>query len=104
MMSEWFVYILECSDHTLYTGITTDLERRIREHNSACGGARYTRSRRPVTLVYAERCKCRSSACRREYRIKRLSRAQKQLLIMRLGPEAPSATHWPSVEISADWL
>ncbi|WP_419176544.1 GIY-YIG nuclease family protein [Desulfosediminicola sp.] len=80
-MCEWFVYILKCSDDSLYTGVTTDLERRTKEHNSPSGGARYTRSRRPVELVYSERCNNRSMACSREYRIKQLTRAQKQLLI-----------------------
>ncbi|WP_344796892.1 GIY-YIG nuclease family protein [Litoribacillus peritrichatus] len=73
----WFVYMLKCSDSTLYTGITTDLERRVKEHNSSDKGAKFTRSRRPVTLVYSEHCSDRSSASKREYAIKRLSRKKK---------------------------
>lgn len=76
-----FVYILECSDKTLYTGWTVNLEKRIREHNSSKGGARYTRGRRPVRLVYFEACRSVSDALKREAGIKKLSRAQKLLLI-----------------------
>ncbi len=76
-----FVYMLECSDRTLYTGWTVNLEKRIREHNSGKGGARYTRGRRPVRLVYFEACRSVSDALKREARIKKLSRAQKLLLI-----------------------
>ena len=53
-MSSWYVYIVRCNDGTLYTGITKDLERRLAEHNSPKGGAKYTRTRKPVTLVYFE--------------------------------------------------
>lgn len=72
----WYVYMLRCVDGSLYTGVATDLERRLLEHNSG-KGARYTRGRTPVALVYRERCADRSAAARREYTIKRLSRAQK---------------------------
>lgn len=78
----WFVYIVCCSDGSLYTGITTDLERRIAEHNSERGGARYTRSRRPVRLVYRETAESRSGAARREYRIKRMPLSEKKKLAM----------------------
>ena len=74
------VYILQCADGTLYTGWTTDLERRLRAHNSA-QGARYTRGRRPVRLVYWEEQPGRSAAQRREAAIRRLSRADKLELI-----------------------
>jgi len=77
----WRVYIVACADNSLYTGITTDLDRRLAEHNSARGGARYTRPRRPVRLVYSEEAASRSAAAKREYRIKRLSLAGKQALI-----------------------
>ena len=77
----WYVYILKCSDNSLYTGVTTDLERRLKEHNSSALGARYTRVRRPVTMVYNEHCANRSSACVRESKIKKLSRAAKLKLI-----------------------
>lgn len=81
-MQTWFVYIVKCSDDTLYTGVTTDLARRVTEHNSQAGGARYTRSRKPVELVYSEKCDSRSMACTRESRIKRLSRLQKLQLFL----------------------
>ncbi|MDD3592061.1 GIY-YIG nuclease family protein [Sulfurovum sp.] len=77
----YFIYILECADDTLYTGIATDLNRRLTEHNSSEKGAKYTRSRRPVRLVYSETFPDRSSASRREYEIKKLSRAKKLQLI-----------------------
>ncbi len=79
-MKQWFVYILECADHTLYTGITTDLERRIEKHNSG-RAARYTASRRPVALRYIEESTDRSEASQREYAIKQLSRTEKLQLI-----------------------
>ncbi|GGK75855.1 GIY-YIG nuclease family protein [Amphritea balenae] len=80
--SEWNVYILECADKTLYTGITVDPVRRIKEHNESDRlGAKYTRTRRPVSLVYQESCNDRSSACKREAAIKKLSRRAKQALI-----------------------
>jgi putative endonuclease len=74
------VYILQCADGTLYTGWTTDLERRLRAHNSG-QGARYTRGRRPVRLVYQEEQSTRSAAQRREAAIRRLSRIDKLKLI-----------------------
>ena len=77
----WYVYIVQCRDNTLYTGITTNLSRRLREHNSQKHGARYTRPRRPVKLVYYETAQSRSSASSREYRIKQLSAAEKKQLI-----------------------
>jgi len=81
-MNDWTVYILRCTDETLYTGITKDVERRIEEHNgSGLLGARYTRARRPVRLVYLESHETRSEAARREYEIKHLSREEKEVLI-----------------------
>ena len=78
----YHVYIVECADNTLYTGIATDLERRIEEHNSSEKGAKYTRTRRPVTLVYSEEHPDRSSASKREYEIKKkMNRAEKLVLI-----------------------
>ncbi len=76
----WFVYILRCADDTLYTGITTDCARRVVQHNSG-KGAKYTRNRTPVTLIYNETSDSRSSASVREYEIKRLTRKQKLALI-----------------------
>ncbi|WP_457744052.1 GIY-YIG nuclease family protein [Sulfurimonas sp.] len=77
----YYVYILECKDKTLYTGITTDLVRRIFEHNESEKGAKYTRLRRPVKLVYSEECLDRSSASKCEYKIKKLKREEKLELI-----------------------
>lgn len=76
----YFVYILKCKDDTLYTGVTTDLTRRVNEHNGVLAGkkgAKYTEGRRPVTLVYHEAAKNRSIASARESAIKRMTRAQK---------------------------
>ena len=80
-MEEWFVYIVECADKTLYTGITTDMERRINEHNSSQKGAKYTKTRRPVTMVYFETALDRTTASKRESQIKKLSRKEKMELI-----------------------
>jgi len=77
----YFIYIVECSDNTLYTGITTDVHRRIREHNGSNKGAKYTKLRRPVKLVYQEESTDRSSASKREYAIKKLTREEKLELI-----------------------
>jgi putative endonuclease len=74
--------MVQCSDDTLYTGITLDLERRMLEHNSSNKGAKYTRARRPVCLVYSEKHDSRSEASKREYYIKKkLSRKEKLKLI-----------------------
>jgi len=80
-LSTWTVYILRCADDTLYTGVTTDLDRRLREHNAGGRlGARYTRSRRPVELLHHEAAGSRSQACRREAAIKKLTRDAKLAL------------------------
>lgn len=81
-MQHWFVYILQCADNSLYTGVTTDLEKRLWQHNH-CNktGAKYTRPRRPVKLVYQEIACSRSSACSREYQIKNLPRHAKLKLV-----------------------
>ena len=81
MMPEWFVYIVECADNTLYTGITTDMERRVNEHNSSGKGAKYTKTRQPVKMVYFEVAENRSMASKREAEIKKLSRKEKMDLI-----------------------
>lgn len=81
-MEKFFVYLLRCNDGTLYTGYTTDLDARIRVHNGeGKGGAKYTRSRRPVTLAYFEEYEDKSTALRRECEIKKLSKAEKEALI-----------------------
>jgi putative endonuclease len=72
----WSLYVLECGDGTLYTGITNDLSRRVVQHNSGIA-SRYTRSRLPVKLVHAEQCRGRSQALKREYALKRFSRKEK---------------------------
>lgn len=77
----WWVYMLRCADGSLYTGITTDVDRRIAEHNGdGAPGARYTRSRRPVQLVHVEPAADRAEATRRELAIKRLDRQRKLAL------------------------
>jgi putative endonuclease len=77
----YYVYILECADKTLYTGITLDLKRRQAEHNENSKGAKYTMQRRPARLVYFEKFENRSLAAKEESRIKKLSRKQKLLMI-----------------------
>lgn len=77
----YFVYIVKCHDNTLYTGIATDVTRRLDEHNNSDKGAKYTKIRRPVELVYSEPQVDRSSASKREYFIKKLSREKKLQLI-----------------------
>lgn len=79
-MDKHYTYILECKDQTLYTGYTTDLERRLKVHNDG-KGAKYTKIRRPVKLVYHEEFDNKSEALKREYALKRLSRKQKLLHI-----------------------
>jgi len=78
--ARWWVYILRCADDTLYTGITTDLARREKQHNAGTA-SKYTRSRRPVTLAYREAAASQGAALRREYAIKKLSRSAKETLI-----------------------
>ena len=77
---EWYVYILECSDKTLYCGITNDLKNRIKVHNER-RGAKYTSGRTPVVLVYSEGCSTKSDALKRELQIKKMKKAGKQCLI-----------------------
>ena len=83
-MENWYIYIVRCADASLYTGITKDIQRRVEEHNchdQLC--ARYTRSRRPVNLVYQEGSYTRSEATKRENEIKRLSKKEKESLIVK---------------------
>ncbi|MGH1462668.1 MAG: GIY-YIG nuclease family protein [Neptuniibacter sp.] len=81
-MTQWVVYILCCSDGSLYTGVTTNPARRLRQHNGElAGGAKYTRLRRPVQMVWDEPHPDRSSAAKREYAIKQMSRSSKLSLI-----------------------
>lgn len=79
-MTDHWVYVVECSDGTFYTGYTTDVTRRVADHDAGCG-AKYTRGRTPVELRYTERFDSKSAAMSREYEIKQLSRAQKERLV-----------------------
>ena len=83
----WYLYIVRCNDGTLYTGITKDLDKRIDEHNSGNHGAKYTRFRLPVTLVYTEQAESRSDAAKREYQLKRMPLIKKNELIIASGGE-----------------
>jgi putative endonuclease len=80
--SPWFVYILRCADNSLYTGVTTDVEKRLKQHNGIeKNGAKYTRARQPVELVYREHSESRAAACKREHTIKSLKKSEKEYLI-----------------------
>lgn len=81
MIDKHYVYIVECADGTFYTGYTRDVKRRINEHNYGSRSAKYTRSRRPVKLIYTEEYSNISDALKREHQIKKLSRNQKKKLI-----------------------
>lgn len=78
---KFYVYILECSDKTLYCGYTNDLDKRIRDHNNSKTGAKYTKTRRPVILKYFEEFEEKNNALKREFQIKKMTRAQKLSLI-----------------------
>ena len=78
--STWYLYMLKCDGGSLYTGITNDLERRLRQHSEGTA-SRYTRSRLPVRLVYRESCGSRTSALVREHAVKKLSRREKDTLV-----------------------
>ena len=80
MANTWHVYMVECADGTLYSGIPTDIDRRIKEHNESDKGPRYTRPKRPVLLGYSEEHADRSAASKREYELKQLSREEKKKL------------------------
>lgn len=77
----YYVYILECADKTLYTGYTTDLDKRVKNHNESKVGAKYTKARRPVVLKYSEKFSTLSEALKREFEIKALTRKEKLDLI-----------------------
>jgi putative endonuclease len=78
----WTVYFLRCNDNSLYTGITTDIKRRLHQHNNTKLGAKYTRARRPVVLVYSETAVDKSAASKREYQLRTLSKKQKETLAL----------------------
>lgn len=77
----WFVYFLRCNDSSLYTGITTDIQRRLHQHNHTKLGAKYTRAKRPVTLVYLETAIDKSTASKREYQLRKLTKTRKEELV-----------------------
>jgi putative endonuclease len=89
-MAAWVVYMVRCRDGSLYTGISTDIVRRLAAHNRGVG-ANYTRSRGPVTLIHLERRRSQSAALRREAAIKALDRAQKLQLV---ASQSPAASSW----------
>ncbi|HCH70383.1 MAG TPA: endonuclease [Colwellia sp.] len=77
----WTVYFLRCNDNSLYTGITTDIKRRLHQHNKTKLGAKYTRARRPVKLVYRETTLDKSTASKREYQLRTLTKKEKEKLV-----------------------
>ncbi|MCF6254473.1 MAG: GIY-YIG nuclease family protein [Thiomicrorhabdus sp.] len=82
--STWFVYLLRCADQSLYCGITTDLNKRLRQHNGALkGGAKYTRVRQPCQLAYSEKVQDRSHASKREAEIKKMTKVAKESLCLK---------------------
>lgn len=83
----WFLYILRCKDGSLYTGITTDVAKRLEAHRSG-KGAKYTRGRGPLELLYQEECGTHSQALKREYEVKNLTRQEKEQLILSKNREA----------------
>ena len=87
-MKKWYLYIVKCSDNSLYTGITTDINRRVVEHNASKRGAKYTRSRRPVCLLYSESHFSRSTASQAEYRFKKLTRKAKISYMVKMCEKA----------------
>ncbi len=82
--NNWYLYILRCKDNTLYTGITTDVEKRLEAHRNG-KGAKYTRGRTPLELVYREACESHSHALKRELAVKALTRGEKEILIQSAG-------------------
>jgi len=83
-MSDWFVYMLRCADNSLYTGVTTDVERRVVEHNAKKSVTKYTRVRQPVSVAYQEKAESRSEACKREAQLKKLTKKDKESLVEHL--------------------
>ena len=82
METRWYLYILRCKDNTLYTGITTNVEKRLQQHRSG-KGAKYTRGRAPLELVYQQVCKDHTEALKREAFVKKLTRKDKEALILK---------------------
>ena len=94
------MYVVRCSDESLYCGVTTDLDRRIHEHNNTSKGAKYTRSRRPVELVWSGQCDDRSDALKQEWRFKTLKRSEKISLLNEVGEYKPVDSDNSDVENS----
>lgn len=90
METQWYLYMLRCKDGSLYTGITTDVEKRLEAHRSG-KGAKYTRGRGPLTLVYQETCGDHSQALKRELEIKSLTAAQKNKMLQQMAAPGNSA-------------
>lgn len=86
----YYVYIVECADKTLYIGYTNDVKRRVEIHNEGKTGAKYTKPRRPVRLVYSESLPTKGDALRREWELKQLTRAEKLKLVAAYNPSSPS--------------
>jgi len=80
-INTWTIYFLRCNDNSLYTGITTDIKRRLHQHNNTKLGAKYTRARRPVVLVYSETAVDKSTASKREYQLRTLTKKQKEKIV-----------------------
>ena len=87
--SSWYVYMVRCKDNSLYTGITTDLIRREQEHNNSVKGAKYTRVRRPVIMVFNQAVASRSAAAKLEVKLKKLTKIKKEQLIIEKKPCLP---------------
>jgi len=85
-VSNWFVYMLRCADNSLYTGVTTDVERRLVEHNAKKSVTKYTRVRQPVSVAYYEKSESRSDACKREAELKKLTKKQKEAIVLSEKP------------------
>jgi len=79
--SAWYVYLLRCNDNSLYAGITTDMNRRLHQHNNTKLGAKYTRAKRPVTLAFIEEATDKSNASKREYQLRKLTKIKKEQLV-----------------------
>ncbi len=79
--NSWFVYFLRCNDNSLYAGITTNIERRLHQHNHTKLGAKYTRAKRPVTLAFLESATNKSTASKREYQLRKLTKKEKEQLV-----------------------
>lgn len=87
MCSSYYFYVLRCADNSLYCGITTDLKKRLKEHNEGgARGAKYVRARTPASLVYHEPCLTKSAALKREYEVKQWSKEKKESLVSSLQP------------------